>query len=149
MNLFLDTSSLIKLYHIEEKSRELRDLFSSGKIESVYLSELAKVEFDSAIWKNIRMGNISVEVGKMLVAFFNRDREKYEWVEMKSQILDTASNKISEYGGDGLRSLDSLQLSSALYLRECGIPFHFISSDFILGKIAAREGLKCLMQAEK
>lgn len=71
-----------------------------------------------------------------------KDARKYEWVEIKSRILDTASEKISEYGKDGLRSLDSIQLSSALYLRENGIPFQFVSSDSVLGKIAVREGLK-------
>ena len=48
MNIFLDTSSLLKLYHKESGTDELLNLIS-GKAEQIYLSELAKIEFNSAI----------------------------------------------------------------------------------------------------
>lgn len=53
MKIFLDTSSLFKLYHEEKGSEELEKLFSQGNITHIYLSELTKVEFTSTIWKKV------------------------------------------------------------------------------------------------
>jgi PIN domain nuclease of toxin-antitoxin system len=49
MNLFFDTSSLFKLYHLEEGSKEIINFFNSNKIDSIYLSEITSVEFCSAV----------------------------------------------------------------------------------------------------
>lgn len=49
MRIFLDTSSLFKLYHEEEGTQDLENLFLTTKISRIYLSELAKVEFASTI----------------------------------------------------------------------------------------------------
>lgn len=51
MKIFLDTSSLFKLYHKETGTTELEDIFSTEKITTVYLSEIAKIEFASTVWK--------------------------------------------------------------------------------------------------
>lgn len=46
--MFLDTSSLFKLYHREIGTTELESLFSTLKITEVFLSEISKIEFTSA-----------------------------------------------------------------------------------------------------
>jgi predicted nucleic acid-binding protein len=53
MKAFLDTSSLIKLYHKEEGSDSVMNAFSND-IREFFLSELAILEFRSALWKKIR-----------------------------------------------------------------------------------------------
>lgn len=40
MKIFLDTSSLFKLYHQEDGTQELEQLFSQAKITHIYLSKL-------------------------------------------------------------------------------------------------------------
>lgn len=50
--IFLDTSSLLKLYHHEAGTDEVEKAIADAN--SIILSELAKVEFNSAVWKNIR-----------------------------------------------------------------------------------------------
>ncbi len=57
MNAFLDTSSLLKLYHNEPGTDTLIATLSQG-VENLYLSELAILEFRSAIWKKTRTGEI-------------------------------------------------------------------------------------------
>jgi len=52
MKAFLDTSSLIKLYHQEEGSDSITRGISND-VEEIFLSELAILEFRSAIWKKI------------------------------------------------------------------------------------------------
>ncbi len=49
MKIFLDTSSLFKLYHQETGTEELARVFSQFKITHVFLSEISKVEFSSTI----------------------------------------------------------------------------------------------------
>ncbi len=53
MKIFLDTSSLFKLYHREADTAELEDTLSKFAITSIYLSEITKVEFTSTVWKKV------------------------------------------------------------------------------------------------
>jgi len=53
MNLFLDTSSLLKIYHRESDTDEIL-LLISQEVEVIYLSSLAKIEFNSANILTIR-----------------------------------------------------------------------------------------------
>ena len=53
MKIFLGTSSLFKLYHLEADTVELERNLSAITITSIYLSEIAKVEFTSTIWKKL------------------------------------------------------------------------------------------------
>ncbi|MCP4217328.1 MAG: type II toxin-antitoxin system VapC family toxin [bacterium] len=48
MKAFLDTSSLLKLYHSEIGSEALHKILATS-VEEIWLSELAKIEFLSAI----------------------------------------------------------------------------------------------------
>ena len=42
MKLFLDTSSLIKLYHIEDGTVEIENLFIKFKVTDVFISNFLK-----------------------------------------------------------------------------------------------------------
>ena len=59
MKIFLDTSSLFKLYHREVDTELLEQLFSTQKITDVFLSEISKIEFTSTVWKKVRMKEIT------------------------------------------------------------------------------------------
>jgi uncharacterized protein len=58
MKVFFDTSSLFKLYHKEDGTDELMSLFTNIGIEVIYLAEITKVEFSSAVWKKCRKNEI-------------------------------------------------------------------------------------------
>ncbi len=60
MKAFLDTSSLVKLYHQEERTDFVMEALSNG-IEEVHLSELAVLEFRSALWKKMLLRTLFVE----------------------------------------------------------------------------------------
>jgi predicted nucleic acid-binding protein len=53
MKIVLDTSALFKLYHQEAGTVQLEAVFTHANITQVFLSEIAKVEFASAIWKKV------------------------------------------------------------------------------------------------
>ena len=59
MKIFLDTSSLIKLYHFESGTDYLDQIFEEYIISEIFLSDIAKVEFNSAIWKKVRTKDLT------------------------------------------------------------------------------------------
>ena len=56
MSFFIDTSSLVKIYHKEKNSQKVIDLYNSN--EAIYISELAKIEFVSTVYKKYRENEI-------------------------------------------------------------------------------------------
>ncbi len=138
MNLFLDTSSLLKLYHKESETLELIN-FIEKNIKVIYLSELAKIEFNSAVYKKVRTKEISIAQAELVVSFFQNDYTKFKWIKFDSGIVDLAKKLVIQYGKDGLRTLDSLQLASAISGKT--IINYYKTSDKLLFSIFEKEGL--------
>lgn len=142
MKIFLDTSSLVKLYHAEADTDKLEQLFSNFKITKVYLSELSKIEFTSCIWKKVRTKEISQEIANITLQLFYSDFEKYSFIEINSQIIDLSIKLSSIYGLDGLRTLDSIQLATSVYLKNNAVIF--ITADKLLNNLFKCEKLNTM-----
>ena len=139
MKIFMDTSSLFKLYHTEEGSVQLEDLLFQNKITAIYLSELTSIEFASAIWKRARKKDISILEAKEVTESFERDLPKYTFINHNTAIIDKARDLIVTYGLRGLRSLDSIQLATAVALKnESDL---FLTSDKLLNSFLMEESL--------
>ncbi len=141
MKAFLDSSSLIKLYHQEEGSDLVMKTLSKD-IEEIILSELAILEFRSALWRKIREKEIKENAAIEVIKYFQDDADNFQWIVLQSDIIDSASHLLMKYGNRGLRTLDSLQLAAALTLRdeECV----FLTSDKLLHTLFKEEQLKVL-----
>ena len=139
MNIFLDTSSLIKLYHKESGTKEIIDIYNTYQVDNVYLSDLAKIEFDSAVWKNFRTKEIDKDKAIELIRIFQKDYEKYIFVDDNDAIKNRAKALINTYCAEGLRTLDSIQLSTAVSLK-AKVDLNK-SSDKLLTKLFEKEGL--------
>lgn len=141
MKVFLDTSSLIKLYHQEEGSDFVMEVLSNDVVE-IFLSELAVLEFRAAIWKKIREKEIEEKVAIEVIKCFQNDVNNFQWILLQSDLVESASHLLMKYGIRGLRTLDSLQLAAALTLRdeECV----FLTSDKLLRTLFKDERLKVL-----
>ena len=140
MRLYLDTSSLIKLYHEEDDSNKMDNLISSAV--EVYLSEIALLEFRSAVWRKCREKEISEDVARGLVAEFQNDYAEYSWVVLDSNTISSAQALLMTYGGQGLRALDSIQLASALTLK--GKNCRCVTFDKALNEFFKKENLDVL-----
>lgn len=140
MNLFLDTSSLIKLYNKETDTIETENIIIKNKVRAIYLSELTQIEFISAIWKKIRTKELDKKAGLEAIKFFESDIEKYNWIKIDSEIIKSAKNLLIKYGNDSLRSLDAIQLACAIKLKH--LLNLYKSSDKILEVLFVKEGLK-------
>lgn len=142
MKIFLDTSSLVKLYHYEKGTLELQELIKGNKVQVIYLSEIAKVEFVSTMWKKVRTKEIPIERASKTIELFNQDVPKYTFISTNNLIMESSQNLLSNYGIDGLRTLDSIQLATASLLREKSD--FFFTSDILLNTLFEREGLKTM-----
>lgn len=139
MKIFLDTSALIKLYHQESGTQEIESLFNNFKITAIYLSELAKIEFTSTIWKKVRTKEISENTAKITITFLETDFDKFSFISIDSMILEQSRLLFSDYGVHGLRTLDAIQLSTAISLKAYSDLF---TSDILLKSFFEKEGLK-------
>lgn len=140
MKIFLDTSSLFKLYHYEADTKIIEQIFSDVNVTNVYLSEITKVEFVSSVWKKVRTKEITAQEAAITLQLFDEDNSKYTFVATDSIILEHAKNQTTKYGLKGLRTLDSIQLSSAISLK--AIVGLFVTSDNLLKSLLNEEGLQ-------
>lgn len=139
MKVLLDTSSLLKLYHHEEGTERLLELLSQN-IEEIFLSELAILEFHSAIWKKVRTNEIEVTTAQTVLTFFQNDYVQFQWVRLDSKIIQQGRELLMKYGAGGLRTLDAIQLASALTLKEQP-KIYFLTADQLLQSFFEQEGL--------
>lgn len=140
MKIFLDTSSLFKLYHREAGTEELESFFLTAKVTNIFLSEISKIEFASTIWKKVRTKEITESEAQTTLSLFELDFEKYIFIATDSYIIEQARVLISKYGLKGLRTLDSIQLStSILLLQQVDI---FFTADKLLKSFFKEEGLR-------
>ena len=114
MKIFLDRSSLFKLYHQEAGTAELEQVFARGNITHVFLSEITKVEFASTVWKKVRTKEITAAQADATITLFETDFAKYTFATTDSLLLEQARQLTVKYGLQGLRTLDSIQLATCL-----------------------------------
>ncbi|MFN0033736.1 MAG: type II toxin-antitoxin system VapC family toxin [Saprospiraceae bacterium] len=81
MRIFLDTSSLFKLYHHEAGSEEIEQIFIQNAIQTVFLSEITKLEFASTVWKKVRTKELADEQARELIQAFESDFPNYAFVQ--------------------------------------------------------------------
>lgn len=143
MKIFLDTSSLFKLYHRELGTSELEHFFSTTKITNVFLSEITKIEFASTVWKKVRTKEITELQAQTTLNLFESDFEKYIFIATDSYLIEQARMLVSKYGVKGLRTLDSIQLSTSIGLsQQVDI---FLTSDKLLEFFFKEEDLRTEM----
>lgn len=139
MVTFLDTSSLVKLYYKEADSETfVQTLLSNAP--TIYLCELSKVEFASASWKKVRMGDINQAMCEAVLSLFEKDFVKYRWIALDHTLLEMARHFFQKYGSTSLRALDALQLSAALSIKANAEVF--LTNDDLLRALFEKEGLQ-------
>lgn len=134
MNFFLDTSALIKRY-IEESGTEIVDgIFE--KAARIYVSRIAWVESFSALHRLRRDKALTGEEYATVTGEIAYDFNYFDIIEVGPSVVDHAVLSVERHG---LKSLDSLQLGSALSKRH--ELTSFISFDERLAAAAGKEGL--------
>ncbi len=133
---FLDTSLLVRWYAGRRGRRR------QGIDGGVWVSEIARVEFSSAIRRRIREGPRERAARQRILGNFAKDLEDRFRVPVDAAVLDRAASLVDRHP---LRSLDAIQLASALLAAEgAPEPLRFGSADGDLAAAAAAEGLEVL-----
>ena len=134
-HLFLDTSALAKLYILEAGSAQVERIV--GFSLSVSVSMLAEFEFLSALQRRrIDLTLTEDQAFRAKEAFYLDWASSYRRQLLSDPVLAVARNLLGKYR---LRTLDSLQLASAVVLPAPALTF--VTADRALADIARREGL--------
>lgn len=141
MNIFLDTSVLVKLYHKEDGTEKIFAKINESSPEFLILSELSQLEFRSAFLKKVRLKEIEQDDVEKVIDFFSNDIDKFVWLSIDKRVKDLALESLSKHGLKGLRTLDSLQLASALIVKERLGDTLYLTSDKLLSKLFISEDL--------
>jgi len=113
MIVYLDTSSLVKLYVEEDDSPSIESLIKASTV--VATSLIAYVEARSAFARRFREKAFSTREYKRILSSFGKDWEDYMRVRITEAIVTTAGDLAEKHG---LRGFGAVHLSSALALRE-------------------------------
>lgn len=137
MNLFFDTSALVKYFHPETGTDQVVELIDKVT-HQIWVSDLAKIEFISALYRKLRRGDIdNAQLQETLSGF------DAEWTQFNLQPLSDAvvaeadklmRQKAQQYG---LRALDALQFASFTLLAE--EDWAFVVADGLLADAVASE----------
>ena len=136
MILYLDTSSLIKLYVEESGSSEIESLVNEASL--VCTSVVAYPEARSALARLCREGALTLEEHALTKADLDKDWPRYLVIEVTPAVRRAAGDLAEKHA---LRGFDSLHLASFLYLagERLGEPARFSSFDDRLNGAARAE----------
>jgi predicted nucleic acid-binding protein len=136
--LYLDTSSLVKLYVEDGDSDRVLELVESGELTAT--SIVAYAEARAAFARRHRENALNTREYRRLVSSLNEDWENYLIVQVQDEIVRTAGELAEKHG---LRGFDAIHLASAMALRN-GLKtiVLFSSSDQRLNDASVREGFR-------
>ena len=143
MIYFLDTSALAKRYLTERGSTRIRRLLE-GKTDVFYQTFIAPIEFASALYRRLRAGELTgAEVTILLRSYVAHSHQDYLLVPYSDALMARAATLVAR---QALRTLDAVQLASALELRDKlpleELPLCFMAADDRLLNAAREEHLQ-------
>jgi predicted nucleic acid-binding protein len=138
MIIYLDTSSLVKLYIEEDGSSQIDLLVQSSKFTATSL--IAYAEAKAAFSRRFREGAFLLDEYNYLKEVFDNDWSRYLILNVTEAVIRQAGNLAEKHA---LRWFDYIHLASALTLhRELSTPIIFSCFDDRLKKASEIEGLK-------
>jgi predicted nucleic acid-binding protein len=137
MIVYLDTSSLVKLYVEEDESSKVDALVRSSEVTAT--SIVAYAEARAAFARRFREKAFTPVEHDRIKAFFDKDWSCYLILSITGDMIRLAGNLAEKHA---LRAFDSIHLASALALRrEISTPIIFSCFDDNLQKASEREDL--------
>jgi predicted nucleic acid-binding protein len=133
---YLDTSALVKRYHVERGTAYLDSVFAEPDATFI-IASITIAELTSAVLRTHEEGEIPREALLKTLSKFSEDLITDFWIlDVERRHIHDAQQLILRYG---LRTLDSLQLSLLLVTRSLSPVF--LSSDARLLVAAKAEGI--------
>jgi len=137
MIVYLDTSSLVKLYVEEDGSSKVDALVRSSEVTATSL--VAYAEARAAFARRFRERAFTAKEHNRIKEFFEKDWSNYLSLSVTADIIRLAGDLAEKHA---LRGFDSIHLASALTLRrELSSPVLFSCFDDNLQKASEHEEL--------
>jgi len=139
MNLFFDTSALIKYFHEEAGTVTVTDLITSPE-SVIHVSDLVRIEFISALYRRYRNKEIDDKALNEAINGFYEEYSRFNVEPLGHAVLQEAEELLIKHGKThGLRTLDALHLATCILLKEAN--WIFVASDDTLISVAKAVGL--------
>ena len=137
MILFCDTSALVKLYILEDSSREMQAL--AGAASAIAVCRIAWAEMMAALARRAREFPNDADAMEVVRKRLRTDWLKYIVVEVTQALVELAGEYADTFA---LRGYDSVQLAAARTLQDtAGEEVQFACFDTRLGKAARMLGM--------
>ena len=137
MNLFFDTSALVKYFHLESGTDQVVELIDNTE-NQIWVSDLARIEFISAFYRKLRRGDIDSTQLEESLSSFDIEWDQFNQQSLSDTVITEADRlmrkKAPKYR---LRALDALQLASFIVLAEKD--WAFIVADGVLADTVVSE----------
>lgn len=137
MNVFFDTSALVKYFREEEGTRQVTALIQNPQ-NTLWIMELARIEFISALFRHYRSGALSEDQLENALKGFDEEYVKFQ-VEPLGRVLASEAERLVRKHGqtEGLRTLDALHLAAFTLIAEQD--WLFVAADDTLCHVARNE----------
>lgn len=136
LNLFFDTSALVKIFHKEAGSDTVLELINLDNV-SLWMSELARLEFMSALYRRLRMDELTENQLEDVFNVFEDEWKSFRTEPLGFGVLIEAEKLLKDHARTvGLRTLDALHLATFQLISEKD--WKFIVADKVLSKTAAK-----------
>src|SRR5687768_10297968 len=137
MNLYGETSALVKLYLAEAGSRETLEAVTSAA--QVGTSVVTLAELTAALGRAARGGRLSPEDAALALAAFQADWPRYQRIQLPEALVSNAASLAWQHA---LRGYDAVHLAAALEWQDTlGEPVTVATFDQELWDAAAAAGL--------
>ena len=137
MILFCDTSALVKLYILEDSSREMQTLAAAAT--AIAVCRIAWAEMMAALARRAREFPSDAEAIETVRNRLRTDWPRYAVVEVTQSLVELAGEFADTFA---LRGYDSVQLAAARTLQDmAGEEIQFACFDTRLGKAARMLGM--------
>ncbi len=137
MILFCDTSALVKLYILEDSSRDMQAL--AGAASAIAVCRIAWAEMMAALARRVREFPNDTDAIEVVRKRLRADWPRYVVVEVTQALVELAGEYADTFA---LRGYDSVQLAAARTLQDmAGEEIQFACFDSRLGKAARMLGM--------
>lgn len=140
MNVYLDTSAVLKLYHREIGSEELLAFLRRHAADLILtVADITRTEFHSAFLRRVRTGEIALEPIYRVFEVFERDLSMFHLIAVDNTVKQLAVMLLDHIAYQrGLRPLDALQLAAALFCHQFIQVDTFVTSESALSECGSR-----------
>ena len=140
MNVFFDTSAIVKLFSVEPGTEEVEKIINEANNE-IWLLELAETELLSAVYRKLRNNEIARQKINQIRKEISLQMKWFNMIPLNSEILREANRLVAEYGLDfGIRTLDALHIGG--WLSVADTEWLFVTADKVQAELVKRIGFK-------